>query len=83
MKTKELKSKILSKIKSAKDEHLLKEVYRLLQIESELKDEVYELSNQQKKAIDEGIEQLDNGQYLTNDQANAQVKEWLKKSDGQ
>lgn len=83
MTTKELKSKILNKIKSSKDEHLLKEVYRLLQIESELKDEVYELSNQQKKAIDEGIEQLDNGQYLTNDQANTQVKEWLKKSDGQ
>lgn len=83
MKTKELKSKILNKIKSAKDEHLLKEVYRLLQMESELKSDVYELSNQQNEAIDEGIEQLDNGQYLTSDQANAQVKEWLKKSDGQ
>lgn len=83
MKAKKLKNEILSRIKSAKDEHLLKEVYRLLQIESELKEEVYELSNEQKEAIDEGIEQLGNCQYLTNAQANTQVKEWLKRSDGQ
>ena len=83
MKTRDLKDKIVSKIKSSKDEHLLNEVYRLIQLESEISEEVYVLSNEQKTVIKEGIQQLDKGQYLTNEQANAQIEEWLKKSDGQ
>jgi len=30
-------------------------------------------------AVKEGIEQIENGQYLSHEEANRQVEEWLKK----
>ena len=40
--------------------------------------EIYKLSDEQKKAINEARQQIKNGQTLTDDQANAEADEWLK-----
>jgi len=42
-------------------------------------DGVYKLSPEEIAAIQEGIEQIKNGQYLSDEEANKQIEEWLKK----
>jgi hypothetical protein len=39
--------------------------------------EVYRLNYDQKKAISEAREQIGNGQFLTEEQANKEIDEWL------
>lgn len=82
MTTKDLKNKIVSKVKRSNNESLLKEISRLLEIEVDL-EEVYKLSEEQLSVVEEGLVQLKNGQFLTHEEANAEIEEWLKKSDGQ
>ena len=72
-----LQELLIQKISSTKDEKLLQEVNRLL--EAGFTDEVYILNDEQKNAIKESREQIKNGNYLDNDEANQQAKEWLKR----
>lgn len=76
--TVELKQKLISKIEQTEDNTLLEEMLRLLNIETTDLN-LIELSEKQKEAIDEAREQIKNGQYLTDEQANQEVDEWLKK----
>ena len=49
-------------------------------IDFELKrDEVYEMSPGEIEAVNEGLEQLKNGQWISHEEANKQIGEWLKK----
>lgn len=82
MTTKDLKNRIMSKVKSLNNETLLREISKLLEIEEDL-EEVYKISEEQLLVVEEGLEQLDKGQFLTHEEANAEIEEWLKKSDGQ
>ena len=41
--------------------------------------EVYKLSEEQKKAVNEARQQIKNGQFLTDDEANKDIDEWLSK----
>ncbi len=79
MSTLELKRLLIEKIQKIEDDNLLGEAYRLLEINAEESDEVYLLNDEQKSAIEEAREQIRNGQYLTNEESNRQIKEWLKK----
>lgn len=45
----------------------------------ELKDETYHLSKEELEAVEDGIEQIGNGQWIINDEANRQIDEWLRK----
>ena len=42
-------------------------------------DEIYELSPEEIEAINEGLAQLDNGQWITNEEANRRADELLGK----
>ena len=77
-----LKERLIKKINETNDQNTLEEVYRLLNINFD--DEVYILSEEQRSAVNEGLEQIKNGQYLTPEEAHKQTEEWLKrKSSGQ
>jgi hypothetical protein len=78
MMTVELRQKLINKIKETQDDRILEEVYRLLNLEAD-DFEVYKLNDDQKKAIEEGRQQIANGQFLTDEQANNEIDEWLKK----
>ncbi|HEY9341828.1 MAG TPA: hypothetical protein VIQ23_09620 [Hanamia sp.] len=80
MSTKELKDKIIEEIEKTENEFLLEEAYRLLHLEASDNDtEIYTLSNDQKEAVTEARNQFKNGQFLTNEEANKGIDEWLKK----
>ena len=78
MTTKELKNKIIRKINETNDDDILTEVYKML--DDTFEDfEIYQLSENHKAAIELGINQIKNGEYLTNEQANKEADEWLNK----
>ena len=76
-----LKERLIKKINETEDQKTLEEVYRLLEINFD--DEIYILSEEERAAIDEGLEQIKNGQYISSEEAHKQTEEWLKrKSSG-
>ncbi|MCX6226079.1 MAG: hypothetical protein NTV01_15235 [Bacteroidia bacterium] len=72
----ELKKKIIGKISSSKDPELLEEVYRLMNSDAE-DSKVYVLSEEQKSVVEEAIKQIDNGDLLSGEESDAEVKQWL------
>ena len=68
----ELRKKVISKINQINDDEILNEVYKLL--EDSFEDtEIYQLSENQKFAIEIAKSQIDKGEYLTNAQANKEI----------
>ena len=78
MTTKELRYKVIKKINELDDENLLHDLIRLIE-DSTDDNEIYRLSDNHKKAINIAIDQLGKGDYLTNEQSNHQIDEWLNK----
>ena len=74
----ELKKQLIDKIQKTENNIILEEVFRLLELESN-DIEIYKLNKEQKSAISEARLQIRNGQFLTDDQANQEIDEWLKK----
>lgn len=78
MTVKELKKKLIGKIDQSEDSELLEEMYRLIANE-ESDSSIYELSEEQIRAVEEGQLQYKNGQFLTDKQADKDIEEWLDK----
>ena len=78
MSTIELRKRLIEKIQKTNNENLLEEAYRLLELETQ-DIEVYKLTDEQRKAINEARQQIKNGEFLTDEQANKEIDEWLKK----
>ena len=78
MSTIELRKRLIDKIQKTDNEDLLAEAYRLLELETE-DIEVYKLNNDQRKAITEARQQIKSGQFLTDEQSNKEIDEWLSK----
>jgi len=72
----ELKKKIIGKINSSRDPELLEEVYRLMNSDAE-DTKVYVLSEEQKSVVEEAIRQIDNGDFLTGEESDSEVRKWL------
>ncbi len=78
MTTIEMKNQVIGKINQLTDNDLLMDVYKLLN--DSLRDsEIYRLSDNQKVAIDTAINQINNGDFLSSEQANKEINEWLNK----
>jgi hypothetical protein len=74
----DLKHKLISKIHQTNDNGLLEEMYRLLNVdESEF--DILELTPEQKSAIETAQEQYRKGLYLSQEQADNEIEEWLGK----
>ena len=77
MKNIDLKSKLLEEIKNSEDYQVLEEVYKLLNLESE-SFEVFKFSERQEKSILKAIQQIKNGDFLTEEEANKEIDKWLE-----
>ncbi|MDH4296949.1 MAG: hypothetical protein OEV74_11750, partial [Cyclobacteriaceae bacterium] len=66
------------KIQKTDNENLLEEAYRLLELETQ-DIEVYKLTDEQRKAVNEARQEIKDGQFLTDEQANNEIDEWLRK----
>lgn len=71
-----LQELLIKKISSTTDERILQEVNRLLETGAD--DDIYQLTPEQIAGIEESREQIKNGQFLTNEEANKEIQEWLR-----
>lgn len=78
MTTVALKKKIYSKLKGAKDKHILEDVYKLLQLE-EIEDESFQLSKEQLKKVKSGQAQIKQGKVKSQKEVRKAVEKWLAK----
>lgn len=76
MSTIDLKKKIIERVKSLTDESVLTEIYQILQFE---KTGEYKLTEDEVSAVQEGIEDVNQGRVFSSKEANSLIKEWLKK----
>lgn len=74
----ELKLQIINKVISIKDELILEEIYKLVNLESDM-EAVYTLSETEKKAIDLGLKDIKEGRVYSSEVAESMLKEWRKK----
>ena len=78
MSTIELRKRLIDKIQKTDNETLLEEAYRLLELETE-NIEVYKLTDDQRTAVNEARQQIKDGKFLTDEQANKEIDGWLSK----
>ncbi len=74
----ELKLQIINKITTIEDELILEEIFKLVDIESQM-DSVYRLTDDERKAINLGLKDLQEGRVHSSEEANTIIKEWLNK----
>ncbi len=74
----ELKLQIINKVTAISDELILEEIYKLVNLESEM-DAIHRLTDDEKKAIELGLTDIKEGRTYTSEQASKMIKEWLKK----
>jgi hypothetical protein len=80
MSTIELRERLIDKISHTDDENILAEVNRLLGIETESEaDDIFIFTEAEKMKIEEARLQIKNGDFLTHDEANKEIDEWLEK----
>lgn len=76
MNTSELKLNIIQKITELKEVRVIEEIKRLLDFE--LDQGIYELSETQKNRVAEAREEYTNEDFLTADEADNEIDQWLK-----
>jgi len=74
----ELKLQIISKITAIEDELILEEIFKLVDIESQM-DSVYRLTDEERKAINLGLKDVEAGRVYSSEAADNMIKEWLRK----
>ena len=77
MTTVELKRKLIRKINSMQNELLLEEMLRLAG--SGDKSDLYILSDEQVDAIEQSQEQYRKGEFLSNEDSDKEIDEWLNR----
>ncbi len=74
----ELKLQIINKITTIKDELILEEIYKLVDLESGM-DSIYRLTVDERKAIDIGLKDIKENRVYSSEAADNMIKEWLRK----
>jgi len=74
----ELKEKLIEKINGLDDEGKLERIAFMIDIEAKLGD-IYEMSPDESEAVKEGLDDLDNGRWISNEEANKRADQWLRK----
>lgn len=77
MSTSELKINLINKITEIRDEGRLKELMQLIEFQSN--STVFKTSKKEKEAISEAKEQIRNGEVVSNEDVQKEIKEWLEK----
>ncbi len=73
-----VKQRIKERVNGINDPRLLNELLKAVELEHEI-EHIDELTDPEKKAVDEGISDADEGNLHSNSEASQLVKEWLKK----
>jgi len=79
MSTAELKEKLIAQINDTDNDELLSEISTRLYIESKSANGVYQMSEAEREAVSDGLNQIKNGQWISDEEANRRVEEWLRK----
>ncbi|WP_295667207.1 hypothetical protein [uncultured Mucilaginibacter sp.] len=79
MSTAELKEKLIAQITDTDNDELLSELSTMLYVGSKSVNGVYQMSEAEREAVEDGLEQIRNGQWISDEEANRQVEEWLRK----
>ncbi len=74
----DIKDRIKERVNEIHDPRLLDEILKAVNLEHEI-EYIDQLTDLEKKAIDEGIADAELGNLHTNSEAKHLVKEWLKK----
>ncbi len=72
------KEKLIEKIQNIEDESILQDLLEVIDLELNLSNDVVELTNDQKAAIDEGLKDLDEGKTFSHEQARLIIDEWMR-----
>ena len=76
----ELRERLIEKIQKTDNENILEEIYRLLNLESEADNiEMYKLGEEDRNEIKTARLQIKQGQFLTSEEADKDIDEWLNK----
>jgi len=78
MTTIELKKKLIKRINKIEDELLLQDISRLIDIDEDESD-IYYFTEEENSAIEEARQAYARGEFLTEEEANKEVDEWLGK----
>ena len=76
MTTIELKNILIHKIAAINDESFLNAIKTIVDNKSEAT--IYKTTEEQKAQIQEGIYQIENGDFFTNEQVESEIDQWLK-----
>jgi predicted transcriptional regulator len=71
------RKQLIERIKKIDDQNVIDEISRLLDIN--IDESVYILNEEQKKAIQEGREQIERGEGIPSEQVFREIDEWLNK----
>ncbi len=74
----ELKEKLISEINSTENEGLLEEILLIIDFEKDTRD-IHIMSEAEVEAVEDGLAQLERGEWITNEEANRRADQWLKK----
>ncbi len=74
----ELKKRIIGKINSSRNADLLEDIYRLISSDEE-DTAIYKLNEEQKSSVEDGIEQISSGEYLSGQESDAEAERCLGK----
>jgi hypothetical protein len=74
----ELKEKLIAQIRDTDNEEILDHISDLFDIQYNTND-VHIMSKGEIDAVREGLEQIKNGQCISDEEASRLVEEWLKK----
>ena len=74
MSTTELKNKVIDKLETVNDQ-VLKKILALIESETE----IYKVNDGERNAIQEGLKQLENDEFLTNKEVEKEIDTWLNK----
>jgi predicted transcriptional regulator len=74
----ELKLEIINKVSSINDELILEEIYKLVNLESEI-DAIYRVTEHEREAIEVGLKDVNEGRVYSPESAESLINSWLKK----
>ncbi len=76
MSTLELKNILIHQISSINDESFLNAIRKIIDTKTE--STIYKTSAEQKEKIAEGINQIESGDYFTDEQIESEINKWLE-----
>ena len=70
----ELKLQIINKISAIEDKLVLEEIFKLVEIESEM-DSIYRLTDKERKSLETGLDDVKKGRVYSSEAADNMIKE--------